>query len=195
MRKELNPTRSLCISYQSCKTRSGQLVKVGLIMLILLFSGTRYFQARGQKCNYEKNEIDALTELLVKRTGPAMLLRINGQPMYAKGQSIGENKYLKLLFYKYNDFSFQETREVGFVLSNEEEILLYPRQMPVDTAKMDETIEINSLLVYKLTSEQYQKLMEYPVTSFKYYLISGFITEPIKGSKQEKLKEVLRCVE
>jgi hypothetical protein len=151
--------------------------------------------ALAQKCNYEKNEIDALTELLVKRTAPAMLLRINGQPLYAKAQCIGDNKYLKLLFYKFNDYSFQEDREVTFVLSNNEEITLYPRLIPVDTAKMDDIMNVNALLVYKLTPEQFQKLNQTPVIQFKYYLISGFVTEPIKGSKQQKIMEVLRCVE
>jgi hypothetical protein len=30
---------------------------------------------------------------------------------------------------------------------------------------------------------------------FKYYLISGFVEEPIKGAKQESIMEVLRCIE
>lgn len=164
------------------------------VLLVILFTVV-CLPSVAQKCNFEKNEIDALTELLVKRTGPTLLLRINGQPLYAKAQCIGTHKYLKLLFYKYNDFTFQEQREVGFVLSNQEEVLLYPRQMPVDSTKMDQIVDANSLLIYKLTDQQYQNLMQYPIVKFKYYLVSGFVEVPVKSSKQGKVMEVLRCLE
>ncbi len=152
-------------------------------------------KAEAQKCNLEKNEIDALTELVIKRTAPEMLMRVKGQPLYVKAQCIGTNKYLKIVFYKYNNFSFQEQREVGFKLSNKEELLLYPRQMSVDSTKMDDLADVYSLLIYKLSDDQYKKLTQYPAVKFKYYLISGFVTEPIKDKNQGKIMGVLKCVE
>jgi hypothetical protein len=172
-----------------------KLVKSACLLLLIVVVSANSFKVFSQKCNYEKNEIDALTELIVKRTDPYLFTRINGQPLYAKAQCIGTNKYLKLLFYTFNDFSFQEQREVGFVLSNNEEIMVYPRVMPVDSAKMDEITSTNSLLIYKLNEAQFQKLLNYPVVKFKYFLISGFIEEPIKPAKQGVVMDVLRCVE
>ena len=164
--------------------------------LIFFFIVTSFsVKVKAQKCGFEKNEIDALTELVVKRTAPSMLLRIEGQPLYVKAQCIGTNKYLKIVFYRYNDFSFQENREVGFLLSNKEDLLLYPRQMSVDSAKMDNVINVSSLLIYKLSDNQYQKLTQFPVIKFKYYLTTGFVEVPIKTKKQGKVMEVLRCVE
>ncbi len=148
-----------------------------------------------QNCSYEKNEIDAVTELTVKRTAAEILLRINGQPVFVKGQSIGENKYLKIQYYKYSNYEIQEDREISFVLSNEEEVTLFPRTMPVDSTKMSDFSELSTLLIFKLSAEQYQKLKETPITVFKYHLISGFVEEPIKGAKQESIMEVLRCIE
>jgi hypothetical protein len=164
---------------------------ISAFIIILLFSSSNLL---AQKCNYEKNEIDGLTELTIKRTTPVMLTRIEGQPLYAKGQCIGSNKYLKLIFYKYNGFLFQEQREIGFILSNNEEIVLYPRQMPVDSTKMDDITNVTSLIIYKLSEEQYKLLTEYPVIQFKYYVTSGFVPIDIKSSKQMSILHVLQCV-
>jgi len=195
MQKELNQMKNLCISCPNFSKSCKSLVKSSFIIILLLILTCASFNAFGQKCNYEKNEMDALTELMVKRTQPILLTRINGQPLYAKAQSIGPNKYLKLLFYTFNDFSFQEDREVGFVLSNKEELMLYPRVMPVDSTKMDDITTVNSLLIYKLTDNQYEKLTQYPVLKFKYFLATGFVEEPIKSSNQGIVIEILRCVE
>ncbi|MFA6403119.1 MAG: hypothetical protein WCX31_16075 [Salinivirgaceae bacterium] len=148
-----------------------------------------------QNCSYEKNEIDAVTELTVKRTAAEIMLRINGQPVFVKGQSIGDNKYLKIQYYRYSNYEIQEDREISFVLSNEEEVTIFPRSMPVDSTKMSDFSELSSLLIFKLSAEQFQKLKETPITVFKYHLISGFVEEPIKGSKQKSIMEVLRCIE
>ena len=150
---------------------------------------------QAQKCNYEKNEIDALTEFAVKRTAPEMLLRISGQPLYVKAQCIGPNKYLKIVFLKYNEFSFKEDREIGLILSNNQELVLYPRLSSVDSTKMDDGANATSLLIYKLSGDQYQTLTQTSVTKFKYFVSEGFIEGTIKSSKQNKIMEVLKCVE
>jgi hypothetical protein len=167
---------------------------------ISVFAGAIWFtllttSVAAQNCSYEKNEIDAVTELTVKRTVAEILLRINGQPVFVKGQSIGDNKYLKIQYYRYSNYEIQEDREITFVLSNEEEVTLFPREMPVDSTKMNDFSDLSSLLIFKLSAEQYQKLKETPITIFKYHLISGFVEEPIKGSKQQSVMEVLRCIE
>ena len=164
-----------------------------ILFFILVLSSPLLLQA--QKCNYEKNEIDALTELVVKRTTPQMLLRINGQPLYVKAQCIGTNKYLKILFLKYNGFSFKEDREVGLVLSNNEEVVLYPRLSSVDSTATDLQNDETSLIIYKLSDPQYQLLTSTTAIEFKYFIASGFIKEPIKTSRQGKVMEVLKCVE
>lgn len=163
-----------------------------LTIVVFILLGNIVF---AQKCNYEKNEIDALTELLVKRTAPELVCRINGQPLYAKAQCIGQNKYLKLLFYRFNDFSFQEDREVSFILSNNEELIVYPRLMPVDSTKMDQLTNVNSLLVYKLNDEQYKQLTVYPVKKFRYFMTTGFVDVPVTSKRQHAVINVLKCVE
>lgn len=188
--KALSQTKILCMFYQSFSKKTN-LVFVFLLLLLLFNS----VGVNAQKCNYEKNEVDALTELTIKRTEPEFLCRISGQPLYAKAQCIGKNKYLKLVFYRFNDFMFDEDREVSFILSNHDELIVYPRAMPVDSAKMDDLTNVNSLLIYKLTEEQYKTLTVYPVTKFRYFVSTGFVEVPITSKRQHAVIDVLKCVE
>ena len=158
-----------------------------------IFGNTLILQA--QKCNYEKNEIDALTEFAIKRTAPEMLLRISGQPLYVKAQCIGPHKYLKIVFLKYNDFTFKEDREIGLIMSNSDELLLYPRQNSVDSTKIDDRRDATSLIIYKLSDIQYETLTQSTVVKFKYFVGTGFVEETIKSSNQGNILKVLKCVE
>ncbi len=164
------------------------------ITLLLLLSFSFQISAWSQKCRYEKNEVDALTELEVKLTQPAMLLRINNAPVYVKAQSIGDNKYLKLIHQVYGDFVLQEDREVSFRLSNNEELTLYPRAMPKDSVGSD-YMDYTTLLVYKLSELQFEVLSSTPVRGFKYIKSTGWVEEPIKESKQETIMQLMRCIE
>ncbi len=67
--------------------------------------------------------------------------------------------------------------------------------MPVDSTKMDDITNVTTLIVYKLSGEQYKLLTEYPVIQFKYYVTSGFVPIDIKSSKQMNILHVLRCIE
>lgn len=148
-----------------------------------------------QKCHYEKNEIDAITEYSIKLTQPELLCRINGQPVYVKAQCIGPHKYLKIQYYKYSNYVIQEDREVGLITSNGDEVILFPRVMPIDSIKMDNYDSGISMLIFKLSDSQFETLKNNPIVTFRYYLISGWVEETISGSKQERIMEVMRCVE
>lgn len=167
-----------------------QTISILIWLLAVLYPSV----AKAQKCDYEKNEIDALTELVIKRTAPELLLRINNQPLYVKAQCIGTNKYLKLRYYRYSDASLQENREIAFILQNNEELILYPREMPEDTTSMDDYMDVSTLMVYKLSEKQYELLTSTPVIEFKYFVVAGWISKAIKKSRQTHVMDVLRCV-
>ncbi len=172
---------------KSYKRNIQKLVFVALIIFPSLLMG--------QKCSYEKNEVDAITEFQVKITRPELLCRINGQAVYIKAQCIGPHKYLKLQYYKYSNYVIQEDREIALVTESGEEIILFPRTMPSDSTKMDTFDTGLALLIFKLSDSQYQTLKSSPLIKFRYYLVSGWVEELIKGSKQTKLIETLTCVE
>lgn len=168
------------------------IIKYLVSFLILTFI---FQNISAQKCNYEKNEIDGLLEIPIKRTSPQMLVRIDNQPFYVKAQCIGDNKYLKLIYYKYNDFAIKDDREIGLILPSMDEITLFPRIMPVDTADNQDIIDMTTLMVYKLSTDQYETLKNVPVIKFKYFVDGGFIEKDIKTSKQPIIMQHLSCVE
>lgn len=165
--------------------------------IIILFTLFTFFTNNifAQKCEYERDEIDALTEMVVKRTAPQMLFRLNNNPVNIKAQCIGRNKYLKISYFKYNGFDIEEDREIALILSSGEEVVLFPRAMPQDTAQTDSYLDVTSLLIYKLSADQYNILTDKPVVAFKYYMETGWVSESLKESRQNVIKDLLRCVE
>ncbi|MBR5644273.1 MAG: hypothetical protein IKW77_08810 [Salinivirgaceae bacterium] len=148
-----------------------------------------------QSCQFEKNAIDAITETQVKVTQPVTVAKLNNNPLYFKAQSIGSKyRFLKMRYYKYNNFSIDESREISLRLTNNEEIVIYPRHAAGDTIRS--TVESSSaMLIYPINAEQYEKLKRYPVKTFKYFVTTGFIEVPIKENKQTKIMGILNCID
>lgn len=163
--------------------------------LILLITLSSFSICKAQKCKLEKNEVDALTELAIKRTSQELVMRINNEPIYFKAQSIGNNKYLKLIYFTYGNFTFNEEREIRLITTLNDEVTLFPRITPKDTTKTDDLYNVRSILIYKLSSDQYATLTANGITGFKYFVTTGWVEQHIKASKQGTLQHILKCVE
>ena len=163
------------------------------IAAAVLLVGTQVVNA--QSCQFEKNAIDAITETQVKVTQPVTVAKLNNNPLYFKAQSIGSKyRFLKMRYYKYNNFSIDESREISLRLTTNEEIVIYPRHAAGDTIRS--TVESSSaMLIYPISAEQYEKLKRHPVTTFKYFVTTGFIEVPIKENKQTKIMGILNCID
>ncbi|MBE9469024.1 MAG: hypothetical protein IMY72_11995 [Bacteroidetes bacterium] len=169
-------------------------MKKNSLIIILIFISISAFSQK--KCKYEKNAIDALTELRIIRTVPVSICRVNGQPFYFKAQTIGDRKYLKLKYFRYNDFKIKDNTELTFTLSNYTNITLTPRKVKKDTTEQESNfMTVSSMIIYQLTDEQYKTLIKYPITSVKYFIDTGFITKSIKENKQNKIQKILKCIE
>ncbi|MCK5822884.1 MAG: hypothetical protein KAG95_02710 [Bacteroidales bacterium] len=164
-------------------------------IIILFFISTFAFSQK--KCKYEKNEIDALTDLRIIRTIPVSICRVNGQPFYFKAQTIGNRKYLKLKYFRYNNYKIKDNSELIFTLPNYRTVTLKPRTVKKDTTKEENSnfMSVSSMIIYRLTNEQYKTLVENPVTNVKYFIDVGFINKAIKENKQNKIQDILKCVE
>lgn len=169
----------------------------GKIITLLFLSISTFLSnnAFAQKCKYEKNEIDGLLEVPIKLTKEEFICRIDNQPIYVKAQCIGTNKYLKIRYFKYNNFIIQKDREIAWELPSKEDITLFPREMPVDSTKINDITNVSVLLIYKLSASQYETLKKNPVTKFKYNISTGFVEKEIKSSKQNVIMNILQCVE
>ena len=164
-----------------------------ILIIIFLFVSVSVFSQK--KCKYEKNEIDALTELRIVRTLPVSICRVNGQPFYFKAQAIGDRKYLKLKYFRYNSFKIKDNTDLIFSLSNNSTVTLTPRKVKRDTTVQESNfMTVSSMIIYRLTDGQYKKLIKYPITDVKYFVTTGFITKSIKGNQQDKIQKILRCI-
>ncbi len=153
------------------------------------------FCATAQNCQYEKEFTDDNTGKKVKITVQVVLARLNNNPLYFKAQSIGDDRrFLKMRYYKYNDFYFRDDREVILFLTNGEQVVLNPRVNP-NESKESKLQTISSMVIYPLTEEQFSKLRNHPVKNFRYYVATGFVDLPIKDNKQDQLMKILKCID
>ncbi len=165
------------------------------ILILVIIITCFHSISKAQKCKLEKNDVDALTEMAIKRTAQQLLLRINNEPIYFKAQCIGANKYLKLSYYTYGNFSFKEEREIKLITTLNDEVILFPRVVPVDSTKNEDLYHARSLIVYKLSPEQYTILTANGVAAIKFFVVTGWVNKNIKTAKRTALLEMLKCVE
>lgn len=168
-------------------------MRVLQIILItgLIFSGG---MLSGQKCHYEKDMIDAATELPVKRTEPIEMATVNDHPLYMKAQCIGSHKYLKIRYYRYNSFEIRSSEPFEIIFDDQTSVKLNARKMP-ETKKNGGFVKVSSLLIYNLKPSQYEQLLEKPAVQIKYYIEGGgYIRKDIRKRYQEDLMYLMRCV-
>lgn len=165
--------------------------------LITILTSLLFFQANAQKaCKYEKDEIDAITELKVRITQQIQLCKVNNAPFLIKAQSIGDRRYLKIRYYRYDNFSILPNTDFTFTFSDNTTLEVTPRETKTDTANTDNSFTaISSMIILPLSEQQFYKLLHFPVTKMKYYIPGGYEFKDIKESKQEDLKQILSCIE
>ncbi|MCK4661828.1 MAG: hypothetical protein KAT68_03100 [Bacteroidales bacterium] len=149
----------------------------------------------GQNCKYEKNEVDLNTQLRIKRTEPVTICRVNNQPFLVKAQSIGKNKYLKFRYFRYNNFRILPGSEMVFTLSDNTSVSLTSIITPADTAQNNNSFTtISSLLIFKLSDTDFEKLMSTNVIRLKYFKENGYVNKIIKEKNQETIRQILKCI-
>jgi hypothetical protein len=148
-----------------------------------------------QDCKLEINDIDPRTKLLIKRTEFEQLARVNGNPFLVKGQSVGDQKFIKIRYYRYNNFEIRSGSEMEFMLTDNKAIKLKPFVSPADTVPEENSfMTVSSLLIFPVEAEDFEKLSSYNLRSFKFYVTNGYVTIDMKEKKQAILREVLNCI-
>jgi hypothetical protein len=165
-------------------------LKYIILLLSLLF--INYVNA--QKCKYEIDQLDAKTELQIKRTEPIELVRVNNQPLLMKAQCIGEKKYLKVRYYQYNGFEIRDSEIFEIIFSDRSSVKLKPRKLPKKKATGG-FVTVSSLLIFDLTNKEYKQLLENPVIEIKYYVEEGgYIRKEVRKRFQTDLQHIMKCV-
>lgn len=147
-----------------------------------------------QKCRYEKDEIDAVTELRVKRTEPLEMTKVNERPLLMKTQCIGKHKYLKVRYYRYNSFEISSEKPFEIIFRDESSVKLKAREMP-EPQNTGGFVKVSSLLVYNLDKNQYKQLLNKPAVQIKYFIDEGgYVRKDIPEKYQEDIMHLMQCV-
>ena len=84
-----------------------------ILQLVFLFVS---ITCVSQNCKLEINDTDPRTKLKVIRTEFEQIARVNGNPFLVKGQSVGDQRFLKIRYYRYNNFNIRSGSEMEFML-------------------------------------------------------------------------------
>jgi hypothetical protein len=164
--------------------------KIIISSIVLLLLNNTY----AQKCRYEVDQIDSKTEMLIKRTEPVEIARVNNQPLLMKAQCIGENKYLKVRYYRYNGFEIRDSEIFEIIFADRSSIKLQPRELPKKKSSGD-FVTVSSLLIFDLTRDQYKQLLDKPVIELKYYVEGGgYVREEVRKRFQSDLQHIMQCI-
>ncbi|NOZ46596.1 MAG: hypothetical protein GXO79_07410 [Chlorobi bacterium] len=164
-----------------------------LLIIFLIFSP---FFATGQKCFYEKDIVDETSQLLVRRTEPVVLCKINGHPFYFKSQQIGDRKYLKLRYFKYNSFSIIEGSKFIFYFNNGNKLMIDPLEIKKKNPQNKNGFTtISSMLIYQLSEEDFNLLLNNPVVEIGVYSNTGITKKEIKPKNQHEIQNLLKCIQ
>lgn len=153
------------------------------------------FLSMGQKCNYEKDKIDENTNLIIKRTSSVTLCKVNGQPFSFKSQQIGDRKYLKLRYFKYNNFSIIEGSKLIFYTLNNDKIMIEPLEIKKKPNTSNNGFSTtSSLIVFQLEKDEFNFLLENPVIEIGFYSNTGIMKKEIKSKQQSDIQYLLECI-
>lgn len=166
-------------------------------MRYLIFIGFLAFSYIGfaQNCKLEINDIDPRTKLRIVRTEFEQLDRINSNPLMVKAQAVGDKKFLKIRYYKYNNFEIRSGSELELILSNNKTVTLQPFINPADTVPdQNSFMTVSSLIIYPMEDDAFQQLSTYDVIKLKYYVAQGYQYSEIKDKRQSVIRELLNCI-
>jgi len=167
-----------------------KIIQITLFFFIII----SFNQGLAQKCRYGKIEIDAVTEMVVKRTEPVEVTEVNDQPLFMKAQCIGENKYLKVRYYRYNSFTINASEPFEIIFNDQTSVKLQARDMP-EAESSGGFMKVSSLLIFNLSKEQYQMLLDKPAVQIKYFIDGGgYIRKDIRKRYQGDIQYIMRCI-
>lgn len=163
-----------------------------LIVGILIFVGSNLF---GQRCSYEKNKIDPATKLEVKRTRYSEITRINNHPLYVKGQCIGARKYLKIRYYIKPGSNIDDMKPLKITFKDNSFVLLNALPITTGPSLNNPLTKISSLLIYKLTKEQYSLLINNNIKQLEIQTTNGItLTKTLRKRFEDKIKKIMLCI-
>lgn len=161
--------------------------------LIILFSFFWSLNSHAQ-CSLEVNQVDPVTNMVVKRTIDYSVGKLFGQPVYFKAQSIGEKRYLKIRYFMYRDLEISDELPLRFIFVDESYLDVQPRKAQ-NRSKEGNINVVSAMILYDISNEQAKQLIEKNVKRVELKTTTG---DPLEIDVRERFRNtfsiILQCV-
>jgi len=166
-------------------------VLTGVSFLIISQSIT----LEAQNCNYDVNEIEPGSGLLVKRTEDMAIGKLNNQPFYIKSQCIGDKKFLKIRYFCQNDFFIHDKEPMVLTFLDNSKLEIPPRPNNKTEQTRTQFTKVSEMLIYDITQEQYNKIVAQQAKKITFKTWDNdFVDLELKDKFRLSLQQLLQCV-
>lgn len=154
----------------------------------------------GQKCKYEKNEIDEFTKKEVIITKEQQLTKVGmgmGNFLRFDVRSLDGNKFIRLFIFSNKAFSVRQGSEVMFLLENDQVATLHYTESVVADFKRVQQLNHTQWTVHVLLhidQESLEALLDIPVKKVRWYTSEGYHEEDVNPKHKYHLSNALKCL-
>ena len=101
----------------------------------------------GRVISNKIDKIDESTKMMVKRTVPLTIFKMNGNPFVFKTQRIGDKKFIKLRYIRNNNFSIIEGSNIIFYFNDGNKLKIEPMPLKNKSISKNGFTTVSSLIV------------------------------------------------
>ena len=162
--------------------------KLLLILLCLPMIGF------GQSCKYQKNEIDKFTKKEIKITKEKILWKnpMGGNTLSFYLSSVSDKKSITIRYSKGSIFTIKNGNSLALLLENGEALNL---QTPISVVSTYSGSNWYAYANYSLSENAISLLNAHNLTDVRIITTNSFIDKTIKGKKQARIIENLKCID
>jgi len=168
--------------------------KFFLSILVAFFLLIKIHSAAQEKCQLEVNQVDPITNMVVKRTIDYSIGKLFGQPLYFKAQCIGEKKYLKMRYFLYGNVEISDEEPIRLIFLDDSFLEIKPRKMPQRNSEGSLTT-VSAMLIYDLDNNQARQLTSNRVKKIELRATNGESFEvEVRERFREYFIQMVQCV-
>lgn len=176
-----------------------QIIKTQVIMTICIITVLMGFAgaSKAQNCLLEINQVDPVTNLVVKRTEDVAIGKLNGQALYFKAQCIGTKKYLKVRYYRYGNFALSDKLPMILVFQDGTSVDLIPRPLAApNTGEQSNIVSVSSMLIFDISEQQYNTIIKNTIVSVSITTENGNSHHvDLRERYRQTIQTLLKCVD
>ena len=161
-----------------------------LLLILLCFPMIGF----GQKCKYQKNETDKFTKSEIKITKEKILWKnpMGGNTLSFYVSSVDKEKFITIRYSQGSVFTVKSGESLTLLLENDESVSLITDNSVVSDYSGSSWFAYTT---YSIPKNSISLLSQYNVTDIRIQTSDGYIDKEVKGKKQSRINEHLKCID